>query len=216
MVKKEASVCEAQNECIWSLYGLMKNFASAKPKGLTRVMSVSIPTGWGKTRIAIQSVLRATKSMNSTVILYPQRNDHIREIWQRSTDWKQSLDSRFYFSPNWHPLDEKGEGKEFSFYRKLGDDWIEDDSMAKKKSISVHLKKRFYCIVNRKNKKASQKNNRKKNLTSEKSPIFFIIDEWHARDYLKKYEDYCTEKGVECGENVDTFWRKELLGVDHH
>lgn len=214
MVKKKVSVCEAQNDCIWSLYGLIKNFASAKPNALTRVMSVSIPTGWGKTRIAIQSVLRATKSVNSTVILYPQRNDHVKEIWQRSTDWKQSLDSRFYFSPNWRPLDERGDGKDFSFYRKFGDDWIEDDSVAENKSILVHLKKSFYCIVNRKEKKPSHKINKKNNLTSDKSPIFFIIDEWHTQDYLKKYEDFYAKNGIKCGEGVEKFWREMLLGID--
>ena len=212
MTNNELSVCKAQNDCIWSLYGLIKNFVSAVPSGLTRVMAVSIPTGWGKTRIAIQSVLRATKSKKATVILYPQRNGHINEIWKRPTDWKQSLDSQFFFLSNWTPLDEKDGAKEFSFKRKNGDDWIDDDSVASRPTISVHLKKKFYCVVNRKKKKQSHKINRTKHLKSGKSPIFFIIDEWHAHDFLKKYEDFCDEKGIELGESVDVFWRKELLG----
>ena len=207
------SVCKAQSDCILSLAGLMKKFARAKPNGWTRVMSVSIPTGWGKTRIAIQSVLRATKSMDSTVILYPQRNDHIKEIWQRPKDWMLLLNSQFYFSPNWHPLDEKGGGDDFLFYKNVDDDWVEDVSVAEKKSISDHLQKHFYCIVNRKEKKRSHKNNREKKLKSGTSPIFFIIDEWHARDYLKKYEDYCAENNIESGEDVEVFWREKLLGV---
>ena len=42
MTNNELSVCKAQNDCIWSLYGLIKNFVNAAPSGLTRVMAVSM------------------------------------------------------------------------------------------------------------------------------------------------------------------------------
>ena len=108
----------------------------------TGALALSCARRWGKTRIAIQSVLRATKSKKATVILYPQRNGHINEIWKRPTDWKQSLDSQFFFLSNWTPLDEKDGAKEFSFKRKNGDDWIDDDSVASRPTISVHLVRR--------------------------------------------------------------------------
>ena len=222
-------VCGAQNIYIHYLCNYIIQFY--KGNDSTRVMSVSIPTGWGKTRIAVQSLLRATKKKSLSIILYPQRREHIDEIWQRENDWKQKINSNFCFIPKWQPIDEDGNGKSFIFKRKYFDDFEKDESVKDEKSIKCHLNKRFFSVLARKQSKKQNKKKKsvlkkmeeayKKNILKCKD-IFVIIDEWHSRDYLKKFEDYCKEYCREKGypQNLDfpeksvvaeQFWRKEIL-----
>ena len=136
-MKKVKKVAEAQNQCIGKLQSYIKSFISNGSDSITRVMSVSIPTGWGKTRIAIQSILHSANE-KATIVLWPQRKDHAEEIWQRLRDWKAKDNSRSCSIPNWLPIDEDEERNTFSYFEYNGKDWIQKQSIRKRVPLKIH------------------------------------------------------------------------------
>lgn len=221
-MKKVKKVAEAQNQCIGKLQSYIKSFISNGSDSITRVMSVSIPTGWGKTRIAIQSILHSANE-KATIVLWPQRKDHAEEIWQRPRDWKAKDNSRSCSIPNWLPIDEDEERNTFSYFEYNGKDWIQKQSIRKTNFIKQNEKNSFFFIFNRKktSKVKVQQRTAIKNshIQNKQSPIFFIIDEWHSRDFLEKFEKYRIDR-----ENIfsdydevakaELFWREKLLGCN--
>lgn len=221
-MKDVKKVAEAQNQCIRRLQSYIKSFVSNGSDSITRVMSVSIPTGWGKTRIAIQSILHSANE-KATIVLWPQRKDHAEEIWQRPRDWKEKDNSRSCSIPNWLPIDEDAERNTFSCFEYNGKDWIQKQTIKKTNFVKQTEQKSFFYIFTRKKTKKSKEKQRNaiknKHIQNKQSPIFFIIDEWHARDFLKDYEKYCTDwKDVfsDCDEvaKAESFWREKLLGCN--
>lgn len=220
--QKCIKVAEAQNQCIRKLQSYIKSFISNGSDSITRVMSVSIPTGWGKTRIAIQSILHSTNE-KATIVLWPQRKDHAEEIWQRPRDWKEKDNSRSCSIPNWLPIDEDAERNTFSCFEYNGKDWIQKQTIKKTNFVKQNEQKSFFYIFTRKKQKKSKEKQRNaiksKHIQNKQSPIFFIIDEWHARDFLKDFEKYCTDRKDVFSDydevaKAESFWREKLLGCN--
>ena len=217
-MKDVKKVAEAQNQCIRRLQSYIKSFVSNGSDSITRVMSVSIPTGWGKTRIAIQSILHSANE-KATIVLWPQRKDHAEEIWQRPRDWKEKDNSISCSIPNWLPIDEKEERNTFSYFEYKGKDWIQKQSTRKTNFIKQNEKKTFFFIFARKKTSKANVQRRTAKIQNKQSPIFFIIDEWHARDFLKDFEKYCTDRKDVFSDydevaKAESFWREKLLGCN--
>lgn len=113
------TVCGAQTECIEAIRALMVNFLKVGTEGYTKVFPLSIPTGWGKTRVAIQSILKSAYNKSVNVVLWPQNQGHIKRVWQRSGDWKGEGKKKHFFVPRWRPLNKlvKQEDFLYEFYK---------------------------------------------------------------------------------------------------
>ncbi len=215
------SVSDAQSSCISRLVSYISSFIGNQSDTKTRVMSVSIPTGWGKTRIAIQSILRSTTG-KATLILWPQRTGHVTEIWQRPLDWKEKQNSKSCFVPSWIPIDERIQKNKVSYFKYDGAEWVKDDSVKKTKFIESKEDNLFFYVINRgkqsEKEKLLQNEIKKSHIQKKQSPIFFIIDEWHVRDFLNDFENYCEENKEILPEydvdKAEQFWREKLLGCN--
>ena len=188
------TVISAQHKAIKELKRAIETFVNGHNK--TRVIPLAIPTGWGKTRIAIQGVLKAFKGLYPTpvsVVIWPQKHSHIsEEVWLRCTDWcrkrnrsKCSFESCKHEMPQISYLHSSKKGPKMKRHG-IG--------------AGTHnkgFKGTFYSVNN---KFTGIKNE----LDRTNGPILFIIDEWHSKRFLEKYNN--------SGLDAEEFWRKQLIG----
>lgn len=142
-------IVKAQDDCIKNSLGMAIRHLLNKPIR-TMVLPLALPTGFGKTRIAIQGIMRTkfkNKSINASVVLWPQKKSHVKETWMSKMKWVKSKDlnkvdpdekkdsKKDTFPWHWHHLTEKinqnngkknvfKEEKKRLFYVLDGDDWI--------------------------------------------------------------------------------------------
>ena len=206
------TVCGAQSECINALKSLMINFLNGKnSKGYTKVFPLSIPTGWGKTRIAIQSILKVVSNKSVNVVLWPQNKNHVKRIWQRPGDWMGEGKKKFFFIPCWNPLNKKVKLSKFRyFFYKKNRKKIESDDY-NETSFKPYRDVKFYWISNRSPVFNGNIGNLRDNLKDD--PIFYIIDEWHSFDLINEFREDCKQKGIKTPskELAEKFWRSRLL-----
>lgn len=200
------TVCDAQKECIEELKILMSRFLNKNRSGYTKVIPLSIPTGWGKTRIAIQSILKTVSNKSANVILWPQNENHIKRIWQRTGDWMGDAPKKF-FMPCWNPLHKKICSKDFRYYKngkKIKLDVYNEKSFEKYRNI------KFYWTINRNHEFKGDAENLRLNLGND--PIFYIIDEWHSFDLINEFREECEKQKKKPSKALaKKFWRKRLL-----
>jgi len=192
------SVISAQKKAIARLQHAISSFVSRDIK--TRVVPLAIPTGWGKTRIAIQAVLKATYQEKAppNIIIWPQTQSHISdEVWMRCRDWctKQSKlcesDSGVKCADN-----------EIPEIRQLKASKPGPKEGRHEVGALSHSRKfpgTFYYINNR------FKRGVIRHLHKSNGPIIFIIDEWHSKKLLEKFQEYYFR-------TAEDFWRETLLG----
>lgn len=190
------TVISAQNEAIKKLKQAIETFVKGHSK--TRVIPLAIPTGWGKTRIAIQGVLKASYSTPPNVVIWPQKHSHIsKEVWKRCTDWMNRIKKA---CENCNDLDKKT-----CKHNKMPEiKYIKPSKPGRKSGrhetgAGTHSKKfngTFYSV----NNKFRGIN---KELDNTNGPIIFIIDEWHSKNLLEKYK--------ESGLDAEDFWRNLLF-----
>lgn len=185
------SVISTQKKAINELKKVITTFVHGHQK--TRVIPLAIPTGWGKTRIALRAVLNRQKAPPSVIIIWPQTQSHIPEIWRRPANWCKnpgaSRDSncKKYETLEIKPIDPSKPGPK-----------------AKRHACgSAHDKNIAGTLY-------SVNNNFQKGINARRwpvrGPIIFIIDEWHSKRLLEEYNS--KEDGPE------DFWRRKLLGQD--
>lgn len=183
----ESKIIKAQNKSIKELKKSISTFVSGHNK--TRVIPLAIPTGWGKTRIAIQSILKTKYKTPPIVVIWPQKQSHIsKEVWKNETAWTKKASN--FNSNNSIPFDIK-----FLKTSKPG------PKSKRHKSRSSKFKGTFYYVNN---KFRGVKNE----LDNTKGPIIFIIDEWHTKKIIEKYEVKMNDM------NAEEFWRDLLIGKD--
>lgn len=93
--KQPCEVIESQNDAIGRIVYRMKTFVTCHGgvQRNTRVVPLIIPTGWGKTRIAVQSIKKIVEQKTCTIILWPQTGSHISKVvWKRPPDWSNPYD----------------------------------------------------------------------------------------------------------------------------
>ena len=198
----------AQNDCInrtiggainHLLYG--KNDSNKKIK--TMVLPLAIPTGFGKTRIAIQGIFN-TKShktkdfVKGTVILWPQKNDHHNQMWVSATNWVKKITSdtkedRFEYI--------KGKKKKKIKWARLKRGKGDEDP------VIYHKKKMFY-VLNEDVVGLKKYSSLGKKLND--GPVFFIIDEWHGKKLIEEFQTF-KSKETNLEKRAEIFWRKKLL-----
>ena len=207
------TVCGAQDKCIIELKRIMTVFLNNKRHGYTKVFPLSIPTGWGKTRIAIQSILKSVSRKSVNVILWPQNKNHVKRIWQRTDDWKGDSSKKYFFIPCWNPLHKKICTKDFRyyFYHKNGKEL--EPNVYNEKSFNNYRDVKFYWRTNRNHEFKGDVKNLRFNLGSDS--IFYIIDEWHSFDLInefrEKYPNIKNAKPSEANALAEKFWRERLL-----
>ncbi|MCQ2121619.1 MAG: SWF/SNF helicase family protein [Fibrobacter sp.] len=203
------TVCGAQTECIKAIRALMANFLSeGKPEGYTKVFPLSIPTGWGKTRVAIQSILKSAYKKSVNVVLWPQNQGHVKRVWQRPGDWMGDGKKKHFFVPHWRPLKNPVRQEDFlyEFYKKEKKEIEVNDY--KEASFNPYRHIKFFSTSNRFGEFNGDTRVLRNNLGD--SPIFFIIDEWHSFDLINDYREYLN--GVDPSpSNAERFWRQRLL-----
>ena len=186
----KCKVIESQSGAIDCIAHRMKTFVNSHGgvKNNTRIVPLIIPTGWGKTRIAVQSIKQTLgEKKHCTIILYPQAETHIsKEVWKRPSDWSDKYDENAEKKEvlGWKPLlsSEIGENKFFYITRSS----LENKEYAKK-------------------------------IAGTKGPIFFIIDEWHSKNIVSQYIIDSKENNNKDNNPIDIakrFWRKTLLLKD--
>ena len=117
----------AQNDCVkTTLHQAIHRFLYGRNKLGRRiktfVLPLAIPTGFGKTRIAIQGIFNYTenkKNIEGTVILWPQKKAHITDIWVKSKNWEKKAsdgNDEPYQKIHWRRLIEenKNAGKKYN------------------------------------------------------------------------------------------------------
>ena len=170
-----------QDQTINKLRVMLKKFADGDLK--TRVVPLAVPTGWGKTRIALQSVFGAKydkkhHTYEPTIFLWPQKTEHLKEVWgiykedgEVCVEWDGLVD------------DELKLKKKYDFYYVTND--FKNYWTAKKRTT-------FYNA-----RKAVEKTFK----DCGPGPIVFIVDEWHMDKILEAFDDFLgdyTEKIKEC------------------
>lgn len=190
------NIIKAQDDCVETSLGKAIRHLLNEPIR-TMVLPLALPTGFGKTRIAIQGIMRTkfkNKSINASVILWPQKKSHVVETWKSKMNWEKSKDlnkiesNKEKVSFAWHHLTEK--------------------TNQKTKNVFKEENKRLFYILDSddwiNNKKAYE------NLSSAKGPLFFIIDEWHGKNIIKKFQNYNSEI-AKPEERAERFWRELLF-----
>lgn len=207
------TVCGAQKECIKELKILMSGFLNKNRCGYTKVFPLSIPTGWGKTRIAIQSILKSVSRKSVNVILWPQNKNHVKRIWQRTDDWMGDSKKKYFFIPHWNSLYNKTNANNvrYDFYRRERKKNVlcacNENSFERYRNI------KFYWRTNRNHEFKGDVKNLRFNLGNDS--IFYIIDEWHSFDLInefrEKYPNIKKAKTSEANALAEKFWRERLL-----
>lgn len=204
------TVCGAQKKCIDALKPLMSRFLKVNKKGYTKVFPLSIPTGWGKTRIAIQSILKSVSKKHVNVILWPQNQGHVQRIWQRTGDWMGPPDKKYFFIPRWNLLSKKVRPNDFRYYFYKRNKKKVEPGDYNEKSFEPYRNVRFYWTSNRSANFKGDIADLRSNLGND--PIFYIIDEWHSFDLINEFREECACKKLEPSKELaEKFWRKRLL-----
>ncbi len=184
----KCKVIKSQSDAIDCIAYRMNTFKKSHGGKInTRVVPLIIPTGWGKTRIAVQSIKQMLKTLvdkkRCAIILWPQAKTHVsKEVWKRPSDWSDKYD-------------ENAGKKQVLGWKHLLSSEIGDN--------------KFFYITGSDldNKDYAQK------IAETRGPIFFIIDEWHSKNIVSRYIDF--KKNKNQGDNpVDIakrFWRETLL-----
>ena len=117
------NIINAQDDCVETSLGRAIRHLLKEPIR-TMVLPLALPTGFGKTRIAIQGIMRTkfkNKSINASVILWPQKKSHVVETWKSKMNWEKSKDlnkiesNKEKVSFAWHHLTEKTNQKTNSY-----------------------------------------------------------------------------------------------------
>lgn len=186
-------IAKAQDDCCKKTLGDAIRHLLNKPIR-TMVLPLALPTGFGKTRIAIQGIMRTRnrkKCINASVILWPQKRTHVTSAWKSPVNWVPTSELKLKpkdLSFAWHHLTEGlsngsrnvfKEEKKKLFFVLDQDDW-------------VHSK--IACST----------------LSSTKGPLFFIIDEWHDKNLIRKFQQFRPD--IASPElRAERFWRETLL-----
>lgn len=179
-------ILNAQKKAIDSLKEAIRSFCASK-KMKTRVIPLAIPTGWGKTRIAVQGVFKANyQGYKPTFILWSQKESHIEGVWCGKTEWDG--------------IDDDG---------RVPTKLVECDDFKSDDYYSINDALRFRNL-RKKTKKTAQKAaffSRKLSCLIKQTtgPIVFIIDEWHSKKIIETYEEWKHK------ETPEEFWRHYLL-----
>jgi hypothetical protein len=188
------SVISAQNSAIKELSRAIETFVKGHYR--TRVVPLAIPTGWGKTRIAVQGVLKADYLSPPNVVIWPQKHSHIsNEVWLRCTDWcnyrKKACENGKKCTDNKIP--------EIKYIKPSKPGPITGRHETGAGRHSKKFKGTFYSVNN---KFQGIKNA----LDKTKGPFIFIIDEWHSKKIIEKYDK----------SNLDPqeFWRDLFFGKE--
>jgi len=193
------TIISVQNEAIDSLKKAINSFVESK-RIKTRVIPLAIPTGWGKTRIAIQGILKANKKKYNpfNVIIWPQKQSHISdEVWLRCSDWCNKRDKSKCQT-------EICERNVMPSIKYLHSSKKGPKSNRHERGAGKHSKKfdgTFYYVNNNFRKGIVNQ------LDRNNGPIIFIIDEWHTKKFIEKYE--ASKIGAE------RFWRNLLIGKEN-
>lgn len=193
------NVISAQKEAIENLKLTISSFVSRRTE--TRVASLAIPTGWGKTRIAIQAILQADyrKKAPASIIIWPQKTSHMsKEVWKRCSDWCKK--------PCGDISDKKCKNNKIHEIKYLNPSKRGPKEGRHEQGSLSHSKKfkgTFYYVNNR------FKQGVISDLKYSNGPIIFIIDEWHSKKFLEKYQNLPNNNEHK---NAGNFWRNELLG----
>ncbi|WP_295097990.1 C-terminal helicase domain-containing protein [uncultured Fibrobacter sp.] len=178
------------------LYG--KNDSNKSLK--TMVLPLAIPTGFGKTRIAIRGIFntksrKTGKFIQGTVVLWPQKGSHLREMWIDPNNWDDRCKER--------SLEEKKMGFEYAKNK-----YIAWSRLKSTDEFITYNKKRLFYVLD-KDIEAESKSS-KLNKRFGNGPIFFIIDEWHGKKLIEKFQKY-ESKITDLEKRAEEFWRKKLL-----
>lgn len=184
------AIINAQNKSISSLKDVINKFITSSNK--TRVVPLAIPTGWGKTRIALQAVLRAKYRVVPTIIIWPQNQGHINKIWKRQTDWCRN--QKKACADLCKCATDKPVIKKLVKEKKRADSVFNSHSAESFKGTFYYVNNNFGGVGTK--------------LDKLKGAFVFIIDEWHNKNLLAKFEAY---KKLDSG-NPEQFWRDRLLG----
>ena len=189
-LKMDNPILKAQKKAIGSLKEAIRSFCASK-KMKTRVIPLAIPTGWGKTKIAVQGVFKANyrwryKTYKPTFILWPQKESHIEGVWCGETEWSR-----------------------INGGVRVPTKLVECDDFKSDDYYSINDALRFLNLRKKAKKTAQKAKFFSKKLSSlieqTTGPIVFIIDEWHSKKIIETYEDR------KCNETPEEFWRHYLL-----
>lgn len=176
---------------------MIKIFANGKRK--TRVVPLAVPTGWGKTKIAIQSIFSAEynkihSTYRPTIIFWPQKRSHLKEVWgigkedgQICAEWKGLVD------------DDLNLKNDFNYDRYYVTTLFKNYWRCKKGSP-------YWNEKVRKEKKSVEDMIRE----SGPGPIVFIVDEWHTDGILEAFNDFLNGKKAS-GQLAEDFIREFFL-----
>lgn len=196
------SVISAQKKAIARLQHAISSFVARDIK--TRVVPLAIPTGWGKTRIALQAVLKATYQEKAppNIVIWPQTQSHIsEEVWMRCRDWC-TKQNKLCESDSGN----KCVNNEIPEIRQLKTSKPGPKEGRHEVGAPSHSRKfpgTFYYINNRFSRGVIRY------LSKSNGPIIFIIDEWHSKKLLEKFQEALAEDGTI---SAEYFWRRRLLG----
>lgn len=171
-----------QDQTINKLREMLRKFADSDSK--TRVVPLAVPTGWGKTRIALQSVFRANYKYKPTIFLWPQKVAHLTEVWgiykedgKVCVEWRGLVDDDLNLKKLYH----------YDFY------YVTNDFKLPKQYWTTKKKKGTACYKARKTVENTLKN-------CGPGPIVFIVDEWHMDGILESFRDYLDANNKEIKE----------------
>ncbi|GEM_PF-3424657 len=186
------NIIKAQNDCIEvSLGKAIKHLVNNSIN--TLVLPLAIPTGFGKTRIAIQGAIHTLnnegKKINGTIVLWPQKKSHITDAWKSSINWEKNIseieEGKRFDKISWKPLVEKFSAADRNSYEGKHLFWVKSsDEWTKNEIAAENLRK--------------------------KGPIIFIIDEWHNKKLIEKFQKFESDKSNVI-EKAEEFWRGLLL-----
>ncbi len=198
MVKKTVqikAILQAQKECCKKLTSVINGFFDGNKKGSVKAFPLSIPTGWGKTRVTIRSILNTNRK--STVVLWPQNTSHVNEIWASNYNWLRLIKK------------DAQEDKSFNFWMKIGENrctpQIDEELLGEKELEKIRKRSFFFVNDTFKVNKHTLKCLYKKNPELSKN-LIFIIDEWHSKNILNEYK--------KSGLDQYDFWKNFLFGKD--
>lgn len=170
------AIFQAQNECSKKLTKVINRFFKENKLGAIKTFPLSIPTGWGKTRVSIRSILNTNNK--STVVLWPQADSHVNEIWASNYNWLRIIKK------------DVKEDKSFNLWTKIGEKehspQIDMQSLERKEIRKLENHSFFY--VNGSFNKGEQTLENLFDNSRLSRNLIFVIDEWHTKDILKKFQ----------------------------
>ncbi len=184
------AIVRRQEQTIDSLKQMITSFCSSGQR--TRIIPLAIPTGWGKTRIALQAILRAKYGKSTpVVVIWPQNHQTLNQVWKRRSDWCKNHRYEDCHCDDFDHPTIAAIGR-----RRRGPKEKRHEQGAGK--FSPGFRGTFYSVNNR-------FGDLHRDLKRVKGPVLFVIDEWHTKGILKDFKEHdCAEK----------FWRERLLGKD--